>query len=231
VGAAGSVLTLGHNASTTPITILPGFSTTLASSSTGVQYPFGLWFANDHTLYVADEGDGSTFPAPPGGSAGLEKWVLENDGKWHNVYTLSSGLVGVGYTISGYPSSSTPQTIDTDGLRSLTGRLNGDGTVTLWAVTSTVRDTSATGTLGDFGADPDELVTITDRIDGTSGTGESFRVLRTSNSGEVLRGVAFVEQCHGSGDQDSDNDNGHNGHGQSGYGNPDDHGSCDQQGH
>jgi hypothetical protein len=34
--------------------ILKGFPTLLASSKTGVSYPFGIWFANATTLYVAD---------------------------------------------------------------------------------------------------------------------------------------------------------------------------------
>jgi hypothetical protein len=36
--------------------ILNGFPTLLAKSSAGVSYPFGIWFANSTTLYVADEG-------------------------------------------------------------------------------------------------------------------------------------------------------------------------------
>ncbi len=36
--------------------ILAGFPTTLASASSGVSFPFGIWFANADTLYVADEG-------------------------------------------------------------------------------------------------------------------------------------------------------------------------------
>ena len=39
--------------------ILAGFPTELAKSDTN-SFPFGLWFANSNTLYVADEGDGYT---------------------------------------------------------------------------------------------------------------------------------------------------------------------------
>jgi hypothetical protein len=46
-------------------------------------------------------------------------------------------------------------------LRNLTGRINGDGTVTLWATTST---SSASG---DNGADPNKVVEITDQIAAT----------------------------------------------------------------
>lgn len=40
----------------TNMCILKGFPTKLAASTT--MFPFGMWFANDHTLYVADEGSG-----------------------------------------------------------------------------------------------------------------------------------------------------------------------------
>jgi hypothetical protein len=61
--------------------ILAGFPTVVPAKDT-LNYPFGIWFANATTLYVADEGDGYT-----GGTdlythaaaqtlAGLEKWVF-----------------------------------------------------------------------------------------------------------------------------------------------------------
>ena len=37
--------------------ILKGFNTILAKTTTNV-FPFGVWFANANTLYVADEGNG-----------------------------------------------------------------------------------------------------------------------------------------------------------------------------
>ena len=41
--------------------ILKGFNTTLATNASDkTGYPFGLWFANPTTLYVADEGPGDT---------------------------------------------------------------------------------------------------------------------------------------------------------------------------
>jgi len=71
-------------------------------------------------------------------------------------YVLQNGLnLGQAYTIANYPSSINPAT---DGLRNITGKVNGDGTVTIWAVTSTV---SANG---DQGADPNMLVSITDTL-------------------------------------------------------------------
>jgi hypothetical protein len=183
VGTAGTLPTVS-TASSTAINILPGFSTTLASSKTGViMNPFGIWFANATTLYVADEGNGkATNP-----NAGLQKWVFESDNTWHNVYTLTNGLNrGVPYSVPGYPTTLNPAT---DGLRSLTGRVNSDGTVTLFAATST---TSASK---DQGADPNMVVTITDTLaflTPAAAAGESFTTVATANYGEVLRGVAFV---------------------------------------
>jgi hypothetical protein len=183
VGTAGTLPTAA-TAATTPITILPGFPTLLAKSKSGVQNPFGLWFANATTLYVADEGAGSAGANP---NAGLEKWVLEADGLWHNVYTLQSGLNrGVQYGVAGLDPALNPAP---DGLRSLTGRVNGDGTVTLFAVTSTVSASV------DQGADPNQLVSITDTLSfmtPADAAAESFSVLRTARFGEVLRGVEFV---------------------------------------
>src|SRR5579872_1321654 len=56
VGNAGSLPTLA-TALGTNITILPGLPTTLAKNADATN-PFGIWFANSTTLYVADEGDG-----------------------------------------------------------------------------------------------------------------------------------------------------------------------------
>ena len=50
----------------------------------------------------------------------------------------------------------------TDGLRNITGRVNRDGTVSIWAITSTVSGN------GDQGADPNKLVLITDKLAATS---------------------------------------------------------------
>jgi hypothetical protein len=50
----------------------------------------------------------------------------------------------------------------TDGLRNITGVVNGDGTVTIYAITSTVSGN------GDQGADPSLLVAVTDNLAATS---------------------------------------------------------------
>jgi hypothetical protein len=61
VGSAGT-LPSGDAAdlATVPITILPGFPNTTASTNTA--FPFGMFFANATTLYVCDEGDGTLVP-------------------------------------------------------------------------------------------------------------------------------------------------------------------------
>jgi hypothetical protein len=208
--AAGAQLPaspLSYNLSTLQTTGLPsnmcilkGFNTTLAKTSTN-SFPFGLFFANPDTLYVADEGNGtSTYAngeytaATAQTTAGLQKWVFDSSaGEWKLAYTLQAGLnLGQPYTVFGYPTglnaaTGLPWSPATDGLRNITGRVNPNGTVTIWAVTSTVSGG------GDQGADPNKLVEITDPLDATSPvTGESFRTIRTAGFGEVLRGVSFT---------------------------------------
>jgi hypothetical protein len=180
--------------------ILKGFNTTLAKSSSNTSFPFGLWFANPDTLYVADEGNGTNTyangeytAAASQTTAGLQKWVFDSSaGEWKLAYTLTAGLnLGQPYTVPGYPTginsaTSLPWSPATDGLRNLTGRVNPDGTVTIWAITSTVSGG------GDQGADPNKLVEITDSLSATApASGESFRTLKTASFGEVLRGVSF----------------------------------------
>ena len=184
VGNAGSLPTAA-NAATAPITILPGLPTTLAKNSDAT-FPFGIWFANADTLYVADEGDGTTANAATSKTSGLEKWVRVN-GVWQLAYVLQAGLnLGQQYSVPNYPAALNPAT---DGLRNITGRNNGDGTATIYAVTSTV---SASG---DQGADPNLLVSVTDFVDNTDpalAPYEPFTTLLAAGYGEVLRGVAFT---------------------------------------
>jgi len=212
VGHSG-VLPTGSTAqlAALPITVLPGFPTSLASgvdqkgNPAPIAFPFGIWFANDTTLYVCDEGDGALVsPAVNGNvaspaaqaTAGVQKWTL-SDGTWHLVYVLNGGLgVGVPYSVPNYPAAFSPAT---GGCRNITGRVHGDGTVDIYAVTSTI---SASG---DQGADPNKLVMVKDRLEATSlpaADGKDngnhavghFVTLRTAAAGEVLRGVAFAPQ-------------------------------------
>jgi hypothetical protein len=193
VGTAGSLPTLA-NAGSQPITILPGFPTTLASSSSAHFFPFGIWFANSTTLYVADEGDGTLADAATDPSAGLQKWSLDQaTGVWHLDYTLQNGLnLGGQYTVPGYPSGNNPVTglpwsPATDGLRNITGKVNGDGSVTIYAITSPVSGS------GDQGADPNKLVAITDNLGATKlPTSEQFATMMSAGNSQVLRGVSFT---------------------------------------
>jgi len=192
VGMQGTLPTAATAASTV-FSIPRGFSTVSAKSKTDtILYPFGLFFADDSTLYVADEGDGTSADASTDPNSGLEKWVLETDSAWHKVYTLQKGLgLGTTFAVPGMPDSLRPAN---DGLRSLTGRINGDGTATLWAVTSTVSAEV------DQGADPNQLVVITDSVSSrTLPMSESFKVLRTAPYGQALRGVVFVPSASLSG--------------------------------
>ncbi len=232
-----------------PITILPGFPITLAAGAdpttgtpTPVMYPFGLFFADDHTLYVGDEGDNCTAigaapctdilatgtPEQIGASiyahaagnvntGGLQKWILDDTtGRWNLAYTITAGLnLGVPQTIPDYPTginggptgTNLPWAPATDGLRNLAGQVNDDGTVTIWAVTSTVSGG------GDEGADPNQLVKVTDRLCATTlSTGDGdrddrldhFRTIRAAKSAEVYRGVTFAPR-----DRDDDRDHHH----------------------
>jgi uncharacterized protein (TIGR03437 family) len=186
VGASNTLPT-SSNAANASISILPGFPTTLARNldATG-NYPFGIWFANATTLYVGDEGDGVAADAAGSPSAGVQKWVLSS-GTWKRVYVLQNGLsLGKPYSVPNYPASLSPAT---DGIRNLTGKVNSDGSVTIYAVTSTV---SANG---DQGADPNKLVMIVDVLanqDPAVAANELFTTLKTAAAGEVLRGVAFA---------------------------------------
>jgi hypothetical protein len=169
--------------------ILVGFPTTLKSKTS---FPFGIWFANAQTLYAADEGDGTTANAATSKTAGLQKWVF-NGTKWNLAYTLQSGLaLGQTYTVPGYPTGVNPATglpwaPATAGLRSITGRVNGDGTATIYGITSTISGS------GDQGADPNKLVAITDQLAAaTAPAGETFSTIDAAATGEVLRGVSFT---------------------------------------
>jgi hypothetical protein len=180
------------------ICILNGFPTALKSKTS---FPFGVWFANANTLYVADEGNGdNTFKngsyvnTASQKTAGLQKWTFdEASNQWKLAYTLQAGLLlGVPYTIPGYPTGNNPATSlpwspATAGLRNITGKLNGDGTVTIYAVTSTVSGN------GDQGADPNRVVVITDSLSAASlPADEIFASFLSAGFGEVLRGVAFA---------------------------------------
>jgi hypothetical protein len=114
-------------------------------------------------------------------------------------YVLQEGLnIGVPYSVANYPTSLNPAT---GGCRNITGIVNPNNTVTIYAVTSTL---SASG---DQGADPNKLVKITDLLSAATlpkghpdqdkkDSYERFVTIRSAQAGEVLRGVAFAPQDH-----------------------------------
>jgi hypothetical protein len=115
------------------------------------------------------------------------------------LYVLQDGLnIGVPYGVANYPTALNPAT---GGCRNMTSRHNDDGTVTLFAITSTI---SANG---DQGADPNKLVKVTDVLAATklpAGGGDNdrddrighFMIIRSAKAGEVFRGVAFAPKEH-----------------------------------
>ncbi len=173
------------NAAATTISVVPGFPTDSARSTGGDYTPFAVFFANATTVYVTDEGTGAAVDVSE--HAGLEKWSLVN-GTWQLDYVLTKGLIGVVDTdLYGYDGQYPDVT--TIGLRNLTGIVNRDGTVTLWATTST---SSASG---DNGADPNKVVRISDQLAATTAAAvaqETFTTIEGPTYGTVYRGVAYV---------------------------------------
>jgi hypothetical protein len=202
--------------------ILAGFPTTLAKNLATPAAPFGLWFANADTLYVADEGDGfsgdSTLytHAAAQTTAGIQKWVFNSSTKtWGLAYTLQTGLeLGIPYTINHYPTGNNsvtnlPWAPATDGIRNITGAIDRDGKVTIYGITSTVSGN------GDVGADPNRLVAVTDVLANTdvaNAAMEKFTIVRKAEFAEVLRGVSFAPSGRDDNDGDDDHDRGDHDH-------------------
>lgn len=172
--------------------------------------PFGFFFANPTTLYIADEGNATIGTDAQGNPilvsdplAGLQKWLLVGTpAVWQLAYVLQDGLdINVAKHVPGYPVPTY-----TTGLRNLTGQVNSDGTVTIYAVTA------QTSSISGGEPDPTKLVAVTDVLNATylpTGSGEDgdnqdvsndgeglerFVTLQQSASGQVFRGVAFAPQ-------------------------------------
>ncbi len=206
-GAKLPTASLPYNATTLQTTGLPnnlcilaGFPAVPAKTANPLSYPFGLFFADAKTLYVADEGDGYTggadlyTHAAAQTTAGLQKWIF-NGKTWQLAYVLKNGLnLGTAYTVAKYPTGNNPATKlpwapATDGLRNITGVVGPDGLVAIYAVTSTVSGN------GDVGADPNRLVVVVDEIGNTDASLAAelpFFDVRDAKFGEVLRGVSFT---------------------------------------
>jgi hypothetical protein len=193
-------------------------ATNPATGASSPLVPFAFFFANPTTLYMADEGNASIPVLDANGKAvldangqpvvdyvsdplaGLQKWVLVG-GVWQLEYVLQDGLhLNEPQTVWGYPVPTR-----TTGLRNMTGKVNGDGTVTLYAITAQSSEISG----GE--PDPTKLVEITDVLaathlplddsdndhvfrgfDGHGDSLERFVTLQVSRPGDVFRGVAFA---------------------------------------
>ena len=173
-------------------TIVPIFSApaTDPSGNASPYTPFGFWFANPTTLYVADEGyanldvNGNLIADP---LAGLEKWSLVN-GSWTLLYTIQNGLnLDQPQTINNYPVPTYPT-----GIRNMTGSVNGDGSVTIYAITSQY------STISGGEPDPTSLVGITDSLAATTlPASEQFVTIQNSGNQQAYRGVAFIPPAPG----------------------------------
>jgi hypothetical protein len=189
VAPPGGGLPNAGNAAATIIPFLPGLPTGLAGNITDGNaatefYPFGIWFGNATTLYVADDGSQDLIADP---NAGLQKSIFDGT-KWNLAYTIQKGLkLDQPYGVHGYPSQINPATT---GLRNLTGVVDNDK-VTSFAATATF---SASG---DPGADPNAVVQVLDDLDATSLPAcESFSVVLLPRFGNVYRGLLSFQPAH-----------------------------------
>jgi hypothetical protein len=199
--------------------ILKGFPTALAKSADPVAFPFGIWFANATTLYIADEGDGFTggtdlyTHAAAQTTAGLQKWIFDSATQsWNLAYTLQNGLgLGTPYTLRGYPTGTNvvtglPWSPATDGLRNITGKLIEDqdfpfgfpfgfgldrGHASGHAMVALYAISSTISGNGDPGADPNRLYVIYDDLANTDPT------VAAKESFQVLRSAEFGEVLRG----------------------------------
>jgi hypothetical protein len=188
VGAAGALANNGV-ISNAAISILPGFNALsekvaeAPATLTATPHPFGLYFGDANTMFVADEGDGvrlgvagkvTTF-------AGLEEWKLTN-GTWSLAQTFQQGLVGQVSTPNGLGWQ-----VQQDGLRNIAGRQNADGSWDIWGTTSTVSNEMT----HDLGADPNEIVHIHIGA-GSTAANTSFDVAAVAAVGQRYGGLALA---------------------------------------
>ncbi|MBY0312530.1 MAG: hypothetical protein K2W85_10700 [Phycisphaerales bacterium] len=132
--------------------------------------PFDYFFADANTLYVAD--DRTTV----GGVGGLQKWV-NNAGTWSRLWSLN--------LLNEDANAST--TALTVGIRGLTGQVQADGSVSLFAITTNFNSTA----LGLAGVN--SLVSFSDLITGTTlASGAQFNLLDTSAQNTTFRGVDII---------------------------------------
>jgi hypothetical protein len=187
VGATGA-LANGGVISNAAITILPGFNTLSekvaeTAPTTAVPHPFGLYFGDANTLFVADEGDGVRLGVSGKNTtfAGLQEWKLAG-GVWSLAQTFQGGLIGMTSTPNGLS-----WLVEQDGLRNITGQQNADGSWDIWGTTSTVSDELT----HDLGADPNAIVHIHITADSTAAN-TSFDTVEMAAAGQRFGGVAIA---------------------------------------
>jgi hypothetical protein len=143
--------------------------------------PEQYFFANPTTLYVTDSGqpkNGNVDKAALG-EGGLQKWSLVG-GSWVLDYDLAAGLNLVD---NANANANTPTAAGVTGLFGLTGKVV-NGQVELFATSYGLNELS-----------PSFLYEITDTLSDTTiaqASGESFTTLDSTDSGTLIRGVAFA---------------------------------------
>jgi PEP-CTERM motif len=140
--------------------------------------PEQYFFANATTLYVADSGSPKNGNANAAalGEGGLQKWSLVG-GSWQLDYDLVAGLNLVN---NANANSMTPTVAGVTGLFGLTGQVVGE----LFATSYGLNELS-----------PSVLYEITDTLSNTTivqASGETFTPLLSTDSGTLIRGVAFA---------------------------------------
>ena len=143
--------------------------------------PEQYFFANATTLYVTDSGQPKNGNADKAalGEGGLQKWSLVS-GSWVLDYDLVAGLNLVDNATA---NANTPTASGVTGLFGLTGQVV-NGQVELFAISYGLNELS-----------PSFLYEITDSLSDTTiaqASGESFTTLDSTDSGTLIRGVAFA---------------------------------------
>jgi hypothetical protein len=178
-GAGPTQLTgFGNNGGTGKVTLTAAQTNGINAAKKEINLsPESYFFADSHTLYVADSGipknDSSSNDSTgsPLGDGGLQKWVLnDTTHSWSLVYTLSAGLGLV-------PNSASS---GVTGLLGLTGQVVG-GQVQLYATSYTIGD-----------LDQSYLYGITDLLSATTNGGRSFTTLAAAPVDSNFKGVAFA---------------------------------------
>ncbi len=117
--------------------------------ATNTPSPYEFWFKNANTCYVADD-------RTVANGGGIQRWDF-SAGTWTLTYTLK----------------------ELNGMRGLTGTVNGSGDAVLYAVSAGESNTAG-----------NRLVTVTD-----TGSASTFTTLATSSPQQVFRGVAFAPEA------------------------------------